>query len=382
SYHGRSRTAKRHAGFRHLSEKRTALGVACDGFVGEGPGRGWVYRSASCVIFDEDLASNRCARCPAIPAGCLADALELPGERPLRQIGTLPRNLDSQIFGDHLLALGMKARFDEQPDGWIVWIYNEDQLARARAELEAYVRQPDDPRFGEGARTAEEVRRNAAKLEKEYRKNFREMTDLWSGLRLRRRPLTLTLVIVSVVVFILEQTSLGLRVQNALMITAVHADPQRGWIDDGLSRIFSGEVWRLVTPIFLHFGIMHILFNCWAITLEGTMIEVARGTLRLAILVLVSAVLSNVGQYIYMDRAAPEALHLFGGLSGVVYALFGYLWMKGQYEPEQGMILHPNTITTMLLWLVLCMTNLLGPIANAAHVVGLLVGVAFGALRF
>ncbi len=374
--------AKRHAGFRHLSEKRTALGVGRDGFVGEGPGRGWVYRSASCVIFDEDLASSRCARCPAIPAGCLADALELSGERPLRQIGTLPRNLDSQIFGDHLLALGMKARFDEQPDGWLVWIYNEDQLARARAELEAYVRQPDDPRFGEGARTAEEVRRNEAELEKEYRKNFREVTDLWTGLRLRRRPLTLTLVIVSVLVFILEQTSLGLRVQNALMITAVHADPQRGWIDDGLSRIFSGEVWRLVTPIFVHFGIMHILFNCWAITLEGTMVEVSRGTLRLAVLVLVSAVLSNLGQYIYMDRADPEALHLFGGLSGVAYALFGYLWMKGQYEPEQGMILHPNTITTMLLWLVLCMTNLLGPIANAAHVVGLLVGVAFGALRF
>ena len=111
-------------------------------------------------------------------------------------------------------------------------------------------------------------------------------------------------------------------------------------------------------------------------------VEVSRGTLRLAILVLVSAVLSNVGQYIYMDRADPEALHLFGGLSGVGYALFGYLWMKGQYEPEQAMILHPNTITTMLLWLVLCMTGLLGPIANAAHVVGLLVGVAFGALRF
>ena len=97
---------------------------------------------------------------------------------------------------------------------------------------------------------------------------------------------------------------------------------------------------------------------------------------------LVSAVLSNVGQYFYMDRADPEALHLFGGLSGVGYALFGYLWMKGQYEPEQAMILHPNTITTMLLWLVLCMTGWVGPIANAAHVVGLLVGVAFGVLRF
>jgi rhomboid protease GlpG len=97
---------------------------------------------------------------------------------------------------------------------------------------------------------------------------------------------------------------------------------------------------------------------------------------------LVAAVLSNLGQHFYTVQADPGRFHLFGGLSGVAYALFGYLWMKGQYEPEQGMILHPNTITTMLLWLVLCMTGLLGPIANAAHVVGLLVGVAFGALRF
>ena len=166
------------------------------------------------------------------------------------------------------------------------------------------------------------------------------------------------------------------------MITTVRFDPEFGWRDDGLAPIMAGQVWRLVTPIFLHFGILHILFNTWAISLEGTLIETRRGTLRLAVIVLVSAVLSNLGQYLYMDRADPEGLHVFGGLSGVGYALFGYLWMKGQYEPEQGMILHPNTITTMLFWLVLCMTGLVGPIANAAHVVGLLVGVAFGAMRF
>jgi GlpG protein len=83
-----------------------------------------------------------------------------------------------------------------------------------------------------------------------------------------------------------------------------------------------------------------------------------------------------------MSQYEPEKLHLFGGLSGVGYALFGYLWMKGMYEPEQGMILHPNTINTMLIWLVLCMTGLLGPIANAAHVVGLAVGIVFGVSRF
>ena len=339
-----------------------------------------------CILcyFDEVFASDQPAYCPPGPVGKPESGAPLPGERPLRQIGTLPRNLDTQVFGDYLLAQGMKTRFDEQPDGWLVWVYNEDQLTRARTELEAFVREPDDPRYEEAARTARELRKNQARLEKEYRKNFREVADLWTGLRLRRRPLTMALVLASLGVFLLQQTSreLGFRVENALMITAVHEDPQLGLADDGLSPILSGEVWRLVTPIFLHFSVWHILFNCWATMLEGTMIESTRGTLRLAILVLVSAVLSNLGQYFYMDQYEAERLHLFGGLSGVGYAMFGYLWMKGQYEPEQGMILHPNTVSTMLLWLVLCMTGWLGPVANAAHVVGLLVGVAFGVLRF
>ena len=54
-----------------------------------------------------------------------------------------------------------------------------------------------------------------------------------------------------------------------------------------------------------------------------------------------------------------------------VYALFGYIWMKGLHEPEQGMGVHPNTVNIMMLWLVVCMTGMLGPIANAAHVMGL-----------
>ena len=83
-----------------------------------------------------------------------------------------------------------------------------------------------------------------------------------------------------------------------------------------------------------------------------------------------------------MDRTDPGEPHLFEGFSGVIYALFGYIWMKGLYQPEQGMFLHPNSITIMLLWLVLCMTGVLGPIGNAAHFVGLIVGVAFGVFRF
>ena len=296
----------------------------------------------------------------------------------MRQIGTLPANSDPQVFGDHLVALGMQARFDQLPEGWLVWIYNEDHVSRARDELEVYLSRPDDSRFAQASRRADDLRRQQEKLDRKFRKNFREVSEQWTGLLLRQRPLTLALVAIAVVVFVLEQSPRGGRVINALMMTPLRHDGQ----DEGLKPILSGELWRLVTPIFLHFGIWHILFNCWAITFEGTMIESRRGTLRLGVLVLVSAVISNLGQYFYMDRANAEGLHLFGGLSGVCYALFGYLWMKGQYEPESGLILHPNTITTMLLWLVLCMTGLLGRVANAAHLVGLFVGIVFGITPF
>jgi len=337
-----------------------------------------------CILcyFCEEPASSPFARYSSVSAGRLAHGIELPGEQPLRQIGTLPRSLDPQVFGDYLLAQGMKSRIDDRSEGWQVWVYNEDHFGRAKRELEDYLGHPDDPRYVQAGKVAERVRQEEAKRDREYRKNFREVSDQWSGLQMRRRPLTMALVIASVIVFLLMSTPSRRNVRALLSITTEHFDADRGLQDDGLAPILSGQVWRLVTPIFLHFGILHIVFNVWAITLEGTMIETRRGTLRLAVIVLVSAVLSNLGEYFYMDQAYPEGLHRFGGLSGVGFALFGYLWMKGQYEPEQGMILHPNTITTMLFCLVLCMTGLVGQFANAAHVVGLLVGVAFGAMRF
>jgi GlpG protein len=65
-------------------------------------------------------------------------------------------------------------------------------------------------------------------------------------------------------------------------------------------------------------------------------------------------------------------------MSGVVYALFGYVWMKGRFEPHLQMGVMPQTVTIMLVWLVACMTGLLGPIANAAHVAGLAAGLVAG----
>ena len=70
----------------------------------------------------------------------------------------------------------------------------------------------------------------------------------------------------------------------------------------------------------------------------------------------------------------------FGGLSGVNYALFGFLWLRGKYDRTGLWRLNPVIVQTMLIWFVICLTGLLGPIANMAHAAGLAFGMACGFL--
>ncbi len=61
-----------------------------------------------------------------------------------------------------------------------------------------------------------------------------------------------------------------------------------------------------------------------------------------------------------------------------MYALLGYLWIRGKFDRNSGLSVDPRHVMWMGAWLFLCMTGLMGPIANAAHVAGLTVGAAWG----
>jgi len=101
------------------------------------------------------------------------------------------------------------------------------------------------------------------------------------------------------------------------------------------------------------------------------MIEGLHGQGRFALLTLAVAGLSNVAQYVY---AGPG----FGGMSGVNYGLFGYIWMRGKYDPASGLFLTQQDKLLMLVWFVVCFTNWVGPVANTAHAAGLVAGVVCG----
>src|SRR5262249_60151130 len=97
-----------------------------------------------------------------------------------------------------------------------------------------------------------------------------------------------------------------------------------------------------------------------------------RAPCRLPLFVLIPAVSSNVAQFEYSGTP------LFGGMSGVVYGLFGYIWMKSRFDPSAGLYMDPRNSIIMIVWLFLCMTGAVGHIANAAHVAGVIVGIGVG----
>lgn len=179
-------------------------------------------------------------------------------------------------------------------------------------------------------------------------------------------PLTIALISICVVLALMSGFGKSTDVLQALLFASPNSD--------GLADILSGQVWRLLTPIFIHFGPMHLLFNMMWLWDLGKLIEERKGPLFLGGFVLAVGIASNFAQHLL--GGSPW----FGGMSGVVYGLLGYVWMQGRYNPQFGYALHQSTVIMMLVWFVLCWTGLLGPIANWAHTAGLGLGVLWGYL--
>jgi len=303
----------------------------------------------------------------------------------MRHIGSIPDQSDALRFGDYLLAAGMKNHVEEGSNGWAVWVEDDDKLDAAKTELAAFLANPADGRYDAAVDQAEKIRVDEEKRQDRRRKQFRDMRTSWGGSRQWAQPVTLVLFAVSMVVGL--ATKFGYEegpAMNRLWIQSSRANDDGKYMtyERGLPDVRGGQVWRLITPIFIHYGPIHLLFNMfWLIDLGGQ-IERSRGSVYLLALTLFAAILSNLAQYAAPNLAGGGPY--FGGMSGVNYALFGYVWIKGRLEPHLGMGVASQTVVIMLVWLVLCMTSLLGPVANVAHVVGLIVGVvaAYAPIEF
>lgn len=140
----------------------------------------------------------------------------------------------------------------------------------------------------------------------------------------------------------------------------------------GFQSIVQGQVWRLLTPIFVHFGVLHLLFNLQWLWILGSVLEASNGRMFLTVFVLFVGIMSNVAEFV-ITRSV-----LFGGMSGVVYGLIGYVWVHGKYARRPKFGITNSMLMWTLGWYALCWTGVFGPIANWAHTFGLLIGLAIG----
>lgn len=180
-----------------------------------------------------------------------------------------------------------------------------------------------------------------------------------------RGETTYVMIVVSVVIYFLGILNIGDKLHNLLFI---------GSVEKGLfQEILHGQIWRLITPIFVHLGFLHILFNMLWFKDMGYLIEYSFGKKFLLRFIFISGFFSNILQYMVNG---PQ----FGGMSGVLYAMLGFIWVHKKIKDDFQYSLPRFDIGMMIGWYFVCLTGALGPIANTAHGIGLVVGIIFAVL--
>ncbi len=289
----------------------------------------------------------------------------------MRLLTTVTDQAEAKTLGDALYSDGVVTTLKETRDGaFAVWVHDEEQMDQARAFLNGF--DPNTRRFAEMAREARTQRRQEAKADEQLRARTEKIRSQIEAKRnMRIGTVTAGLIAICVVMFLL--TGMGQKSEVVRLFTFTPFTPVRGGIVFGhVSAIWHGQPWRLFTPMFLHFGFMHILFNMWWLKDLGTAIERVFSARYLLIFVLVTAAVSHVLEY------AVSGPTRFGGMSGVVYGLFAFIWIRGRLDSSFPYRMPQQLVTFMLIWLGLGFTGWVGPIANWVHTGGLLVGVVWG----
>ncbi|ROS01310.1 GlpG protein [Sinobacterium caligoides] len=192
-------------------------------------------------------------------------------------------------------------------------------------------------------------------------------------------PVTLVTIILSILGALLVYLDPGQSHLHWLTFQDFFYDGRRLFFQPVTDSWLSGEYWRLLTPTFLHFGILHITFNVVWMWFFGHRIELLQGRSQLLILVMATALGANIAQYLM----APDTI--FGGLSGVDAGLVGYVWVWSLLRKGEDFTVPSSLIYMMVAYLVIAATGVVTlfsgtSVANAAHFGGLFSGMAVALL--
>ena len=146
-------------------------------------------------------------------------------------------------------------------------------------------------------------------------------------------------------------------------------------------KVLAGEWWRLLNANFIHFGILHLGTNMFALFFLGKLVELSLGVGRYLLIYLLSGIGSMLVCTIVYSQSGESELTLMGasaaimGLIGTLLAITLQTWLR-QKNP-----LNAKRLRTVVLVIVLqfILDNLIPQISFYSHLFGLIIGFALSA---
>ena len=260
----------------------------------------------------------------------------------------------AQAFSDYLTSLAIENRIQHDDFTYHLVIEQSEQQTQAQLELELFLQNPNNPKYlsvSWQTGSISKERNHLAYSDSNVMANFISHAGL------------LTHCVFVFCLFIYGLTALGLFNPIQSILAFFTQQPFDYF-----------QSWRFITPAFLHFSALHLIFNLlWWWQLAG-LVEKHQGRQRLIILFLFTAIASNLAQFFIVGP-------YFGGLSGVVYGLVGYCWLFGQLNKNSKVMLPNAYFVFLLAWLVFGFVDLLPMnVANYAHLFGLISGLTLAAV--
>jgi rhomboid protease GluP len=169
---------------------------------------------------------------------------------------------------------------------------------------------------------------------------------------------------------------LNLIVFGLMVLSGVSASDPSGhelvaWGSNVSNLTLHGQPWRLLSSLFLHAGMSHLLLNMFSLWLLGLLVEERVGGVRLALVYLAAGIGGALASLWYHSQGVNSV-----GASGAIFGLYGFLLLL---IISRRLALNKSDRRAMLgLVLYLVLSNLIsglsGNIDNAAHLGGLLTG--------
>ncbi len=281
----------------------------------------------------------------------------------MRAIGKLANLDQAEKFYYICLYKTVEVHFDKEETEPTIWALDDEHIGQLKDVLSSFASNPEASQWQaairEGSAIAKIKQKQAVKAP--AAKSSSEPSYIF----------TYSTLVFCFLVFALDYFDPQHAIRQLLAFSTTYFVTYSGWFN--LPEIQSGQIWRLVTPIFLHGNLLHLIFNMIWFYQLGRQLEDFFSKRLVVILTLSIAILSHIAFFLV---SGPS----FVGMSGVIYGYCTFLWAMDRYDPTRvrGADLQP--VTFLMYWYVFCLAlTVIGlGVANTIHGVGALVGYLAG----